>query len=54
MNPLAVDHTPAAWAKVQAGKRLALKDFGSGLLSVECLRCNVAKGVARGENRSRT
>jgi hypothetical protein len=49
-NPLTVDHTPAAWAKVQAGKRLTLKDFGLGLLSVECLRCNVGKGAARGES----
>jgi hypothetical protein len=49
-NPLTVDHTPVAWAKVKAGNRLTLKDFGSGLLSVECSRCNVAKGNARGNN----
>lgn len=45
---LTVDHTPAAWAKVQAGKRLTLRDFENGLLSVQCLRHNVALGHARG------
>jgi 5-methylcytosine-specific restriction enzyme A len=49
-NPLIVDHTPEAWALVQAGKRLALNHFRSGLLSVLCLRCNVAQGAARGDN----
>jgi hypothetical protein len=49
-NPLTVDHTPAAWAAVEAGRRLTLKDFENGLLSVLCLRCNVAAGRARGSN----
>jgi hypothetical protein len=33
---------PAAWAAVQAGRRLTLRDFENGLLSVQCLRHNVA------------
>lgn len=53
-NPLTVDHSPEAWLKFVAGKTLTLKDFGSGLLSVECLKCNVAKGNARGDNVERT
>jgi 5-methylcytosine-specific restriction protein A len=53
-RPLTVDHTPQAWAKVQAGKRLTLKDFAAGLLSVECLQCNVDKGHARGSGISRS
>jgi Resolvase, N terminal domain len=47
---LTVDHTPAAWAAVQAGKRLTLRDFENGLLSVLCHRCNVEAGHARGSN----
>jgi hypothetical protein len=47
-NPLTVDHTPEAWAKIAGGQRLSLADFTTGLLSVECHRCNVAKGNARG------
>lgn len=46
-NPPTLDHTPAAWALVESGKRLSSVHFDSGLLSVECLRCNVAKGKAR-------
>jgi deazaflavin-dependent oxidoreductase (nitroreductase family) len=30
-NPLTVDHTPEAWAKIASGKRLALSDFETGL-----------------------
>jgi 5-methylcytosine-specific restriction protein A len=49
-NPLTLDHTPAAWAKVTAGKTLTLKDCANKLLVVRCLRCNVAAGAARGDN----
>jgi hypothetical protein len=47
-NPLGLDHSPEAWAKIASGKRLTLRDFETGLLSVECMRHNVAKGDARG------
>ena len=53
-NPLTVDHTPAAHTKVAAGKTLTMKDFRDGLLSVECILCNVAKGAARGNHVTRT
>lgn len=47
-DQLTVDHTPGAWQKRERGDRLTLADFAAGLLSVECLQCNVAKGHARG------
>lgn len=47
---LSVDHSPAAWAKVERGGKLTLADFAAGLLSVECLPCNIAKGHARGSD----
>ncbi|BCO47229.1 hypothetical protein MINTM002_29030 [Mycobacterium intracellulare] len=52
-NPLTVDHTPESWQRVQAGKRLTLHDFESGLLTVQCLRHNIALGAARGRNVTR-
>lgn len=45
---LTVDHSAAAWSKVERGGKLTLADFAAGLLSVECLKCNVGKGNARG------
>ena len=53
-NPLTLDHTPQAWNLVDAGKRLTIKDVASGLLSVQCLRCNIRLGKARGHNVTRT
>lgn len=47
---LCVDHSPEAWAKVQSGKRLTLKDFRNGDLSVVCRKCNIARGAARGNS----
>jgi cytochrome c5 len=52
-NPLTLDHTPASWAKVAAGKTLTLKDCADGLLTVLCLRDNIAAGAARGNNVTR-
>lgn len=52
-NPLTLDHTPQAWAKVNAGKRLTIKDVAAGLAVVRCLRCNIAAGAARGANVTR-
>jgi 5-methylcytosine-specific restriction protein A len=46
-NPLTLDHTPAAWVKAPS---LTVKDIADGMLTVECLRCNIAKGPARGPN----
>lgn len=49
-NGLTLDHTPAAWDKVKAGKRLTLKDAERGLLVVRCQKCNNEAGPARGWN----
>lgn len=51
---LTVDHSPGAWQKIADGHRLSLADFTAGLLAVECIRCNVAKGHARGAAVERT
>lgn len=51
-NPLTLHHVidengfSPAWAKVHAGQRLTMRDAYNRLLSVECQRCNNAKGVA--------
>lgn len=52
-NPITLDHTAAAWVKVNAGKALTLKDVADGLLIVRCLRCNIAAGNARGQRVTR-
>lgn len=51
---LTVDHSKAAWDKAQSGQTLTLKDFGTGLLFVRCVKCNKAAGDARGANVTRT
>ncbi|WP_197381258.1 hypothetical protein [Mycolicibacterium mengxianglii] len=51
---LTVDHTPQAWQKIQAGHRLTLKDFETGLLAVLCITCNIAAGHARGRTTTRS
>ena len=50
---LTVDHSPQSWKKLDAGKRLSLNDFRNGLLTVRCIKCNIASGSARGPNVSR-
>jgi hypothetical protein len=45
---LTLDHTPAAWAKVAAGKTLTMQDAYNGLLVVRCQACNNRAGPARG------
>jgi hypothetical protein len=52
-NPLALDHTTAAWQKVDTGKRLTLKDVAAGLCVVRCSVCNNARGAARGDRITR-
>ena len=52
-NPLTLDHSAEAWRQVEAGKRLTMKDVANGLLSVQCMRCNIRLGNARGHNVTR-
>lgn len=45
---LSCDHSPEAWRRVAAGKPIRLKD-----IDVVCIRCNIARGKARGEGVTR-
>lgn len=45
---LSADHTPEAWRRHDAGKPIRLKD-----IAVVCIRCNIARGKARGEGVTR-
>lgn len=45
---LSCDHTPEAWRRHDAGLPIRLKD-----VEVVCIRCNIARGKARGEGVTR-
>jgi hypothetical protein len=52
-NPLSLDHTPAAWQRIQTGRRLTLRDVAAGLCVVRCMDCNNQRGAARGDHVTR-